>query len=265
MPYLTPRLSSYWVDLVTPVDRRVSHALIDSLVTEVVVRDGARTRERRSASPRCRSMPRSAKPSTINCRPRWNTTCSARPGLRDGVYTARVVSPRGPHAASPAEPVATDLAAIGGDYHWYGVAALWRVRVLAGRLFGERLRLGRPPVGDPEAGDDVDWWTVVRRSERELVLRGRAGSPATHCSATVSTPRRWCWWARCARGRAGIPVLEVAAAGARPRVPGHGPAPRPPAHTINCGRAGALVGRAGGTRGTAGGGTGPCCYAALLR
>ena len=37
IPWLTPHLSSYWVDLVTPVDRRVSHALIESLVTEVVV------------------------------------------------------------------------------------------------------------------------------------------------------------------------------------------------------------------------------------
>jgi len=39
IPWLTPYLSSYWVDLVTPVDRSVSHALIESLVTEVVVLD----------------------------------------------------------------------------------------------------------------------------------------------------------------------------------------------------------------------------------
>jgi uncharacterized protein YbjT (DUF2867 family) len=43
VPYLTPRLSSYWLDLVTPVDRRVSHALIESLGTEVVVHDQGRT------------------------------------------------------------------------------------------------------------------------------------------------------------------------------------------------------------------------------
>ena len=43
VPLLTPRLSSYWFDLVTPVDRHVSHALIESLVTEVVVGDRART------------------------------------------------------------------------------------------------------------------------------------------------------------------------------------------------------------------------------
>ena len=39
IPWLTPHLSSYWVDLVTPVDRLVSHARIESLVTEVVVVD----------------------------------------------------------------------------------------------------------------------------------------------------------------------------------------------------------------------------------
>ena len=39
VPYLTPRLSSYWLDLVTPVDRRVSHTLVESLVTDVIVGD----------------------------------------------------------------------------------------------------------------------------------------------------------------------------------------------------------------------------------
>src|SRR3954451_23299992 len=41
VPVLTPRLSAWWVDLVTPVDRRVSHALIDSLTTDAVVGDPA--------------------------------------------------------------------------------------------------------------------------------------------------------------------------------------------------------------------------------
>jgi len=50
IPWLTPHLSSYWVDLVTPVDRSVSHALIESLVTEVVVVNGARTQQ---PSPSC--------------------------------------------------------------------------------------------------------------------------------------------------------------------------------------------------------------------
>ena len=41
VPLLTPRLSAYWVDLVTPVDRSVTHALIDSLVTDVVLQSSS--------------------------------------------------------------------------------------------------------------------------------------------------------------------------------------------------------------------------------
>ena len=43
VPFLTPSLSARWVDLVSPVDRRISHALIQSLVNEVVVQDPERT------------------------------------------------------------------------------------------------------------------------------------------------------------------------------------------------------------------------------
>ena len=41
MPLLTPSLSARWVDLVSPVDRLISHSLIESLVNEVVVHDPA--------------------------------------------------------------------------------------------------------------------------------------------------------------------------------------------------------------------------------
>src|SRR6185503_2779821 len=39
VPVLTPRLSSHWVNLVTPVPRAIAAPLIDSLVHEVVCRD----------------------------------------------------------------------------------------------------------------------------------------------------------------------------------------------------------------------------------
>jgi uncharacterized protein YbjT (DUF2867 family) len=39
VPVLSPRLSSYWVDLVTQVDTRVARPLIDGLRNETVVRD----------------------------------------------------------------------------------------------------------------------------------------------------------------------------------------------------------------------------------
>lgn len=39
VPLLTPRLSSLWIGLVTPVDAGVAKPLIEGLATETVVRD----------------------------------------------------------------------------------------------------------------------------------------------------------------------------------------------------------------------------------
>jgi uncharacterized protein YbjT (DUF2867 family) len=44
VPVLTPTLSAYWVDLVTPVSASVAHALIEGLRNEVVVRDDSARR-----------------------------------------------------------------------------------------------------------------------------------------------------------------------------------------------------------------------------
>jgi uncharacterized protein YbjT (DUF2867 family) len=41
IPFLTPRLSSYWVDLITPVKASLARPLIDSLKYEATVRDDA--------------------------------------------------------------------------------------------------------------------------------------------------------------------------------------------------------------------------------
>ena len=41
IPFLTPRLSSYWVDLITPVKASLARPLIDSLKHEAIVRDEA--------------------------------------------------------------------------------------------------------------------------------------------------------------------------------------------------------------------------------
>ena len=39
IPFLTPRLSSYWIDLITPVKASLARPLIESLKHEATVRD----------------------------------------------------------------------------------------------------------------------------------------------------------------------------------------------------------------------------------
>ena len=165
VPYLTPRLSSYWVDLVTPVDRRVSHALIESLVTEVVVEDRGRTDSAFDIEPMgladALSAALAAQALELD-----HDLLSREGGLRDGVYTVRVTAPLSGTASTRLD---ADLARIGGSYSWYGQALAWRVRALLGRFAGENWRLNSPP--ELVRGTTVDWWRVARRDPGMLVLR----------------------------------------------------------------------------------------------
>jgi uncharacterized protein YbjT (DUF2867 family) len=165
IPWLTPHLSSYWVDLVTPVDRAVSHALIESLVTEVIVVDPDPARRAFSVHPMgveqalARALDDQDEEVT-------SSLLSRSQGLHDGVHTV-VRDVRIPPA--DVAPIARDLEAVGGDYRWYGCAWAWALRLALGRLVGEHLRLQRPHL--VVAGATVDWWRIARSEPDELILR----------------------------------------------------------------------------------------------
>jgi uncharacterized protein YbjT (DUF2867 family) len=166
IPFLTPRLSSYWIDLITPVDRAVSHALVESLATEVVVR-----------GPSLGVASLGLDDAIRDALDQQDLTVTASlfelaPGLRDGVYVNRVEVPAEGHIAAA---LAEDLRAVGGRFDWYGARAGWWMRLASGRLAGERLRLAKAEA--IAAGTDVDWWTVVRCDPGVLVLRSRGWSP----------------------------------------------------------------------------------------
>lgn len=171
IPWLTPRLSSYWVDLVTPVDRVVSHALIESLVTEVVVDDGEPTRTAFSVSPM--SVEDALRAALEDQDAAVTASLFDRgAGLSDGVYSVAVDIAIG---TSDEDAIARDLTMIGGSFGWYGASAGWAVRVLLGRVVGERLRRRRPAT--LTTGASVDWWRVARLEPGVLVLRGDGWFP----------------------------------------------------------------------------------------
>jgi uncharacterized protein YbjT (DUF2867 family) len=165
VPYLTPRLSSYWLDLVTPVDRHVSHALIESLGTEVVVQDQERTDSAFGIQPMGLGDALEAALDDQALELDYHLL-SREDGLRDGVYTVRVTAPLAEGASARLD---ADLARIGGSYRWYGLPLAWKVRALLGRLAKEEWRLSRPP--EVIEGTAVDWWLVARRDPGLLVLR----------------------------------------------------------------------------------------------
>jgi uncharacterized protein YbjT (DUF2867 family) len=165
VPYLTPRLSSYWLDLVTPVDRRVSHALIESLGTEVVVRDQGRTDAAFGIKPMglADALLAALDDQALDLD---RDLLSREDGLRDGIYTVRITTPLSSGVSALLD---ADLSRIGGSYSWYGLANAWKVRALLGRFVGEDWTLSRPQ--EIVEGTAVDWWLVARRDPGKLVLR----------------------------------------------------------------------------------------------
>ncbi len=164
IPLLTPHLSAYWVDLVTPVDRDVSHSLIESLTTEVVVRDPGPTATAFTVTPLGLdasirdALERQVQRTPVRIFDRGD-------GVDAGVYAIVVDVPMDPALAGALD---ADLGAIGGSQAWYGFAIGWWLRITFGRLFGERMRLMAAPEVVP--GAPVDWWTVVERDPGVLLL-----------------------------------------------------------------------------------------------
>lgn len=166
VPFLTPRLSAHWVDLVCPVDRRVSHTLIESLVNEVVVHDlGASARFQVKPVPVRDAIARALEDEAESVS---SDLFQREPGRQGGVYTVKRSLPV---EAGLEGALRANLGRAGGDLGWYGLAWAWRLRIGLGQVFGENLKTHRPE--SVRLGAAVDWWTVTSCDEGHLVLATR--------------------------------------------------------------------------------------------
>ncbi len=177
VPVLTPRLSSLWLWLVTPVYAGVGRKLVDSLRNETVVED-PRARAEFSVAPR---GVREAIARAIVfedraiAETRWSDEAfadrSSYGGFRHG---SRLVDARS--IAVPASTAAAfaPIRSIGGATGWYKAAVLWRARGWLDLLVGgPGLRRGRRDPVDLRVGDTLDFWRV-EAIEPDRLLRLRA-------------------------------------------------------------------------------------------
>ena len=177
VPVLSPRLSSHWLWLVTPVYAGVGRKLVDSLRNETVVRD-ARALEVFPVEPRS-ARDAIARALANEDREMAETRFldeafserSSFGGVRVGSRLVDARTTTVPH--SP--PVAFGpIRRIGGATGWYRAGFLWRLRglldVLAG---GPGLRRGRRHPDSVQIGDTVDFWRV-EAFEPDRLLRLRA-------------------------------------------------------------------------------------------
>ncbi len=185
VPVLTPRLSSYWVDLFTPISPSISRPLIEGLRSEVVCRDGLA----RELFPNIQPMSYEAALERALQVPNFGETvelwaekqADSKPSLRRQFmeHEGWVAEIREGYTAALPSQVFKIVEGIGGRRGWFYASALWRLRALLDRIvggvgMGDRRR-------DPDhllPGDKLDFWQVEEiEPGGRLRLRARMKVP----------------------------------------------------------------------------------------
>ncbi|MEU8678816.1 SDR family oxidoreductase [Streptomyces sp. NPDC048560] len=185
VPMLTPRLSSHWIGLVTPVPRSLARPLAESLRHEVVcnehdiaryVPDGpGQPFPFATALSLALQRVREAQVTT-----RWSSASTpgipsdplpTDPGWAGGSLYTDV---RERTVDAPPEALWHVIEGIGGENGWYSFPLAWAVRGWLDRLVGGvGLRRGRRDAERLRVGDSLDFWRV-EEIERGRLLRLRA-------------------------------------------------------------------------------------------
>ncbi len=179
VPVLTPRLSSYWVNLVSPVPAGIARPLIEGLRNEVVVRDPAPARAFGfSPVPYQTSLEQALDRSDgHDLDSTWFDALVARDRATLPSVTSRegmIIERRQRTVAASGERVFSELERLGGHAGWPYANMLWRIRGLVDRVVGGvGMRLGRRDQDHLREGDALDFWRVEELRRPEL-LRLRA-------------------------------------------------------------------------------------------
>jgi uncharacterized protein YbjT (DUF2867 family) len=187
VPVLSPRLSSLWLALVTPLYARVGRELIESTRNATVVADDSARR----LFPRVR--PRGVREAIARAllnedrafaETRWSDALSSGDTQEWGgdSFGSRLVDSRSTRVARPPREVFAPVRRIGGDTGWYYATWLWRLRGLLDLLVGGvGVRRGRRDPDQLRPGDALDFWRVeavvpdaLLRLRAEMRVPGRA-------------------------------------------------------------------------------------------
>lgn len=178
VPVLTPRLSSLWIHLVTPISHRIARPLAEGLRNRVVCRD-QRAHELmpqdllsvRRAIELSVDPPRAVETSWSDAGP--------IPGDPDWAGGTVCIHREVAEVGAGARAAFRAVERIGGTNGWYAANFLWQLRGWIDRLIGgPGLERGRRSADDLAYGDAVDFWRVIEITpERRLVLRAEMRLP----------------------------------------------------------------------------------------
>lgn len=181
---LTPRLSSLWVSLVTPVPSGLARPLVESLVHEVVCDEHDIAEHVPDPPGGLIGFDRAVRLALqriqdADVTTRWSSASvtgapsDPLPGDPDWAGGSMYVDERRVDVDASPEALWRVIETIGGESGWYSWPLAWQLRGLADKLVGgPGLRRGRRP-GRLLVDDAVDWWRV-EEVEPGSLLRLRA-------------------------------------------------------------------------------------------
>lgn len=185
VPVLTPRLSSYWLHIVTPVPAVIARPLIEGLRNENIVRSDAARRlfpEIEPVSYRESVRRTLVKLDAGEVETSWSDAQATSRGGSEAPVTlttheGMIREERALRIDAPPAEVFAVVESLGGEKGWLYMNWAWRIRGLVDRLLGGvGLRRGRRDPVRLRAGDAVDFWRVERieKTGGEYFLRLRA-------------------------------------------------------------------------------------------
>ena len=184
VPVLTPRLSSLWLGLVTPVYSRIGRKLIDSLRHPSLVKNHAAMED-------FKVQPMNISDSIAQAisnedrefaQTRWSDAQSSSGdrhhwgGVKLG---SRLVVSKSVHTNVAPEVAFGSIQIIGGDIGWDFTDWLWKLRGLIDlAVGGVGVRRGRRDPENIVLGDTLDWWRVEAYEPcRRLLLYAEMRTP----------------------------------------------------------------------------------------
>ncbi|MDC0357392.1 SDR family oxidoreductase [Oligoflexia bacterium] len=187
VPVLTPRLSSLWLGLVTPVFARVGRKLVDGLKNDTIVTNGkaqevfsVKLMGYAEAITRAISKEDQKMAETY-----WYSAISSGGSNKNwgGVrFGNRILDVKMKEVAIPPERLFKPIREIGGARGWYYADFIWSLRGWLDLIIGGvGMRRGRAHPEKLNVGDAIDCWRVeafepdkLLRLKAEMKLPGRA-------------------------------------------------------------------------------------------
>lgn len=186
VPVLTPRLSSLWIHVVTPISHRIARPLAEGLRNRVVCRndEAARLMPQHLLTIREAIDDALGNMRTHHIETAW-FDAGPIPGDPDWSGGSVFLDRRSTDVNAPPSVLFASVSRMGGDHGYYAADWLWHTRGLLDRLVGgPGLRRGRRDPLRLAYGEALDFWRVTAiETDRRLELRAEMKLPG---EATLS-------------------------------------------------------------------------------